>query len=123
MIIQNPSNPSYAEKKGLYTKYFSSGNNTSQSFADKIELITLICFLTQQMNKKDPEKFPDAKSVLDLIFKDSIDWSDSDYVIGLGIVADDFMFGVKEIEKPGNYSSAKEIVTRIKELVEQWMPF
>ncbi|MDO4465528.1 MAG: hypothetical protein Q4C49_00760 [Bacillota bacterium] len=123
MITPN-NGPSYLEKKSIYTRYFSSGNNTFQSFDNKMELLTLICFLTQKMSKKDPEKYPNAKAVLDMIFKDSIDWADSDYVIGLSIVADDLLFGtVTEIKNPGEYKNAKEIVSRIKELIEQWMPF
>lgn len=123
MLSPNNSGISYQDKKNMYTRYFSSGNNTTQSFNDKMELLTLICFLTQQMKKKDSEKYTCAKDVLDMIFKDSLEWSDSDYVIGLGIVADDLMFGTNEISKPANYNNAKEIVNRIKELVEQWMPF
>lgn len=113
----------YADKKLIFDRYFSSGNNTNQSFSDKIELLTLICYLTQQLAKRNPEKYKTTKDTLDMVFENSIDWAGSDYIDGLAIISEDLMFGTTEIEKPAGFSNGKEIVARIQDLVNQWQPF
>jgi len=120
-ISQN--NISYEEKRNLYSLYFSSDANTTCSYKDKIELYTLICYLSQILVKIDPIKYPNTLTILNKIFESYQDKPNSDYIEALSIVCDDLKYGVGDIDKPGDYKNVNEIVTRIQQLVEQWMPF
>lgn len=48
----------------IYNAHFSSKTNTSQSFEYKIELLTLLAFLTQQLKKRMPDNFKNSYDVL-----------------------------------------------------------
>lgn len=116
----------YETKEFLYANYFSSKSNTEQSFANKIELITLLCFLTQALTKARPDTFKKTMDVLQkYIFAGEPIGLESDvaYVEGLSIVCDDYLFGVGPIEKPEQYKTTLEIRARIKELIQNWLPF
>lgn len=112
--------------------WFSSKTNTNVSFKDKMELYTLICFLTQQMKKKDPVKYGDPIKVLSAIYQKDFAKIDeetpitgeNEYILGLGIVCDDLLYGTEDtIPLPAGFKNAQEIVSRIKQLIEQWLPF
>lgn len=118
----------YDLKKSIFLSYFSSGAMTTESFEDKIELYKLICFLTLQMKNKDPLKYKSSLDVLEKIYNREIDkTSDANgldnYLIGLSIVCDDLLYGIYSIQKPENFKNGNEIVDKIKNLIEQWMPF
>ena len=112
-------------KRFLYNSYFSSKTNTSQSFSYKIELLTLLGYLTQQLKKRMPSEFSNAH---DVIFKyilkgQSLEVADIDYLEGISIVCDDLIWGTSDISAPQQYSSSVEIKDRIKELITCWLPF
>ena len=116
----------YDTKVLLYANYFSSKSNTEQSFANKIELITLLCFLTQVLMKAKPEVFKNTIDVLKkyIFAEEPIGLNSSEeYVEGLSIICDDFLYGVNPIEKPEKYKTTLEIRQRIKELIQNWLPF
>ena len=116
----------YDTKVFLYDSYFSSKSNTEQSFANKIEVLTLLCFLTQVLTKAKSENFKNSLDVLKkYIFADEPIGLDSsvDYIEGLSIICDDFLYGVGPIEKPKAYKTTLEIRQRIKELIQNWLPF
>lgn len=122
------NNMTLETKRGLYLQFFSSGSNSEQSFGIKIEVITLLCFLTQELNKRHPEEFKTAFDVLSkYVFKDQNAFASEcgwvSYMEGLSIICDDLLFGVSELEKPENYSSASEVKNRIKEIIAEWLPF
>lgn len=112
-------------KRFLYSSYFSSKTNTSQSFSNKIELLTLLAYLTQQLKKRVPETFKNSYDVLYkyILVGMSLEEADNDYLSGLSIVCDDLIWGTNDIEKPSNYSNSSEVKDRIKELISGWLPF
>ena len=120
--------------KFIQSIYFDTGSNNAASFAQKMEIITLICFLTQVLNKKDPEKYPDCLSVLSAIF--DVDLKDleatkfclnisADHVRSFGYLCDNLMWGTTDdIAKPDGFTNAKEIKNKIiNYFVDEWSPF
>jgi len=118
----------------MQASYFSTGSNNAASFAQKLEIIKLIAFLTQLMNKKDPEKYPNSLSVLSAIFK--VDLSDlnassfqyaisADHVRAFSYLCDDLMWGTTdELEKPEGFNNASEIKDKIiTYFTDEWTPF
>lgn len=121
----NLENMSIDTKRFLYSSYFSSKTNTSQSFDHKIELLTLLAYLTQQLKKRFPDKFKNSYDVLNnyILPGAHLEIADEDYLSGLSIVCDDLIWGTNEILPPSQYSSSTEIKDRIKELISGWLPF
>ena len=115
----------------MQDNYFSTLSNNAQSFKQKLDMIKLICFLTQVMKKKNPEKYPDALTMLGVIFNVDLHKIDQtmtgDYSIirAFGLICDDLLWGTNDdIEKPEGYSNAKEIKDKIiNYFTEEWAPF
>ena len=62
----------FNEKKSLFDRFFSSGSNTTAKFTHKIELLTILGCLTQQLKKKDPVKYKSAADVLETILQEKV---------------------------------------------------
>lgn len=109
----------------LYSIYFSSNTNTSGSFYDKIELLTLLSYLSQQLCKRMPDQFKNSLDVLNnYIYKgETLDSGIKEYVVGLSVVCDDLLYGVNDLTPPTGYSSSLEIKNKIKTLINAWTPF
>lgn len=111
------NNPSYEELKGIYSKYFSLGK-IAGDINNKFGLISLIGFLTKQARQKNPDatcyqvimKVTEGKSL------------PQEYVIGLAIVCEDFMYEVKDFNTCG-CKSAKEMIVQINNILDNWLPF
>jgi hypothetical protein len=119
------NNMSLDTKRFLYNSYFSSKTNTSQSFEYKIEILTLLAYLTQQLKKRMPDTFKNAYDVLKnyVLVGVPLELTDEDYISGLSVVCDDLIWGTNDIEAPSKYSNSVEIKNRIKELISGWLPF
>lgn len=112
-------------KVQLYATCFSSMTNTASSFEHKIELLQLICILTQKMKKAFPDDFKSAKDVLlKYVYQNQPieNYGDKEYVTSLWIICDDLLYGVDEIPVPETYHSPKEIRNKIIELIAEWLP-
>lgn len=111
------NNPSYKELKDIYSKYFSLGK-IAGDINNKFGLISLIGFLTKQARQKNPDatcyqvimKVTEGKSL------------PQEYAIGLAIVCEDFMYGVKDFNTCG-CKSAKEMIVQINNILDNWLPF
>ena len=112
-------------KRFLYNSYFSSKTNTSASFNNKIELLTLLAYLTQQLKKRMPDTFKNAYDVLMkyVLVGSQLEVADEDYLSGLSVVCDDLIWGTNDIDAPTQYTNSAEIKDRIKELISGWLPF
>lgn len=110
--------PTYEELEERYSYYSLSGLNTT--IENKFGLISLICFLTQQARKKNPDA-----TCYQVIMK-IMDNADNKYTLqflrGLSIVCSDFMKNTTEFATFG-LKSSKEMVSRIKEIIDTWLPF
>lgn len=120
--------------KFMQASYFSTASNNAGSLTQKLEIITLITFLTQVMNKKDPVKYPDSLSVLSAIF--GIDLSkveeeksytsvDVKTVRSFALLCDDLLWGTNEdLKKPEGITNASEIKDKIiTYFTDEWAPF
>ena len=112
-------------REDVFLQLFSLGTNTNQSISDKFELLYLICFLSFKMKEKDKIKFNTPLNVLQHLYgRTFTDQTGEDvYLINLSIICKDLLFGVAEIKKPEGFTNVGEICSRIKDLVNQWMPF
>lgn len=114
------------DKEDIYVQLFSLGTNVDMDLDKKLELLRLICYLTQQMKKRFPDKYRKPIDVLQNIYNrefTSGGIGEDSYLIALSIICDDLMYGINEISKPSGFSNAKDICIKIKELADQWMPF
>lgn len=122
---------SLASIRVMQATYFSTLTNNARSYQQKLDMIQMICFLTQKMNQKDPEKYPNATSVLGAIFdvdfsKEVVDINGSmNLVRSFGMICDNLMWGTCDnIEKPEGITNAKEIKNKIiNYFTEEWAPF
>ena len=78
------------EKIKIYSIYYGTDTNTNLSLEKKFELLKLICLLTKLMKEKDEKKYPNALTVLSVLYnKDLINYNGNDsfelYLIKLSI--------------------------------------
>lgn len=112
----------YDDQRSIYQKLFTSGTQTSGKLKNKLDLINLVCLVSQKMSVDNKTVTP--KDVLEKITGKSLNYNDpyDHFLIGFSIVCDDMMFGVTEIDTLGLKTSG-EIVTKIKNLLAEWLPF
>ena len=121
--------------KTMQQSYISTGTNNSGSYIQKMEIINLICFLTQKMSQANPEKYKTSVDVLNNIFKIDIEHPDTivsqdatlniDNIRSFALICDDLLWGtVDEIPKPEGINNTKEIVKKIYSYFkDEWAPF
>lgn len=116
--------PTYDELNEIYEKYFSL-KNVAVTMDNKFGLISLICFLTKQARTKKPDA-----TCLQVIEKINASTStnpfvacnNQDFLKGLSIICEDYMktkgdfmtFGIK---------TSKEMIAKIREILESELPF
>lgn len=118
----------YQELKTQFNQDFSLGYINNNSYKAKRELEHLICYLTAVLTHKDPVKYGTADKVLAAILnKPELNMEDhyDRFLAALAIRCEDLLFGMKseEIDKPEGYTNSKDIIKRIRELLETWTPF
>lgn len=113
---------SLEEKIAFYTRNFSTGYFSSEKLSNKLALISLICLVTYKMREKD--KNITVKTVIEKIIQRQLNTSETfdSFLFGLSIICEDFMYGVKEIDNFG-FKDSKQVIQKIKELLNEWMPF
>lgn len=113
---------SYHDKKNLYETTFSIGNFTTvKSVNDKLILISLVSLLYIKLRVKTPEVKP-----IDILYKitdyPSKDTSFYNFLEALSILVEDFTYECNEADSCG-LTSSSEIVNKIKEILNSWIPF
>lgn len=112
--------PTYKELEDYYAKYFSLGclNTTLEN---KFGLISLICFLTKQARKNNPDAT--CYQVIKKVVKDTgFNKYQEEFLRGLSIICGDFMIQTSDFIT-FDLKSTKEIVEKINEIMNTWMPF
>ena len=112
----------YSEKVGFYLRNFSTGAFTSGKLANKLALISLICLVTKKLREKDGNLT--VKTVLEKILQRPLYHTEAfdSFLIGLAIICEDFLYETKEIDNFG-FTESKQIIAKIKELLNEWLPF
>lgn len=114
-----PSDLSYKGLKYLYERYFSLGGIAGE-IDNKFALISLICILTNAAKKKNPDT--NCYSIICKVTESCKNRLPEEYIQGLAIVCEDFMKGSNKFNACG-LKSAKEMVDKINEILEKWLPF
>lgn len=113
-------NPTYKDLEDYYAKHFSLGF-LNTTFENKVGLISLICFLTQQARKKNPDATC-YQVIMKVIGNESFNKYKAEFLRGLAVVCDDFMKHTSEF-LTFDLKSAKAITNKINEILDTWMPF
>ena len=111
-------NISFDKLLRIYRKYFSLcyiNTNTD----NKLALIALVCFLTNELRKKD--KNITCYDVLLKIGKDFPDLEKNTFLKSLACVCQDIMYGCKEFNTFG--VERKDVPKTIKKLLNEYVPF
>jgi hypothetical protein len=134
-LTKNSMNPCKFETleqlKFVQEAYFSTHTNTALSYKQKMEIIHLICFMTQVLKTKDKTMYPNAVTVLEQVFNINLrdntdkDTSLNESIRAFGMICDDLMWGAEDkIEKPEGISNLKDIKNKIITYFnDEWMPF
>lgn len=115
-------NFSYEEKVGFYVRNFSTGSFSSGKLSNKLALISLISLVTKKLREKEGNLT--VKAVIEKILQRPLISTQSfdSFLIGLSIICEDFLYEVKEIDNFG-FTDSKQIINKIKELLNEWLPF
>ena len=115
-------NLSYEEKVSFYVRNFSTGAFSSGKLSNKLALISLICLVTKKLREKDGNLT--VKVVIEKILQRPLIITESfdSFLIGLSIICEDFLYQTTEIDNFG-FTDSKQIIAKIKELLNEWFPF
>lgn len=115
-------NLSYEEKFSFYVRNFSTGAFSSGKLSNKLALISLICLVTKKLREKDGNLT--VKVVIEKILQRPLMVTESfdSFLIGLSIICEDFLYQTTEIDNLG-FTDSKQIIAKIKELLNEWFPF
>ena len=85
-------------------------------------LISLICLVTKKLREKDGNLT--VKVVIEKILQRPLIITESfdSFLIGLSIICEDFLYQTTEIDNFG-FTDSKQIIAKIKELLNEWFPF
>lgn len=111
--------PSYRDLSAVYAYYFTLGN-LNTDIGSKFALISLICYLTYKVRKKNPKVT--CLQVINKITENDKAKHDERFIQGLSIICEDFMRNTSEF-LTFELKTQKEIISKIKEIMNTWLPF
>ncbi len=110
----------YDQKRDLYIKSFSFGS-IGKNVNDKLILISLLSVTYMKMKVKKPDIT--VLDILKSITKQAPDNSSFYQLLeSLSIVVEDYSYGCIEADTCG-VSTSQEIIEKIKQILNQWVPF
>jgi len=118
--IKNLEFLSYTDKLLAYNHVFTLGQ-FSQNIEDKFTLISLMAFLTKKMRERDPDITP-LTILMKLTDQEADDSGFYQFLEALSIVVEDLSYGCIKFNLYGCKTS-QEIINKIKELLNTWLPF
>lgn len=102
-----------------YRKNYTIG--VYYNLTDRLVLISLICFAYKNLKLKNKDL-----TFLELLLKITKDFKPSkvfsEHLENLAIICEDFYYGTKTVENFG-VKDSKEIINKIKEILNNWYPF
>ena len=113
MSPQNTQPLDYTDLSNLYNKYFSIGF-LGADINNKFALISLVCYITYKVRRKDPDW-----TCWNTLYK--INKGSDDFIKRLAIICEDYLYGCSEFPTFG--LEDKQIPTKIKELLDNSLPF
>jgi hypothetical protein len=119
-ITNEINNLSYEDKFKLYIRCFGFGGLVSPELDDKLILISLIALTSYKLKEKNP-KF----TTLDLLIQITKEKEGTSFyksLENLAMLVDDLSYGVTKFDSCG-LTDSKQIINKIKELLNTWTPF
>lgn len=108
--------PSYKEMATYYKQYFSLGH-LEKDISKKFALISLICYVTEELKKKKPDV-----TYYQTIYKLASGMGlPGTFIKALAIICEDFSYGCTEF--PTFEIKPNEMVKTIKNLLGSYTPF
>lgn len=111
----------YTDKLSAYNRVFSLGNFTSDDMNDKLVLISLVALANQKMKEKDATMTP-LKLLMKITGEIKSNSGFYQFLEALSIMVEDLSYGCNKIDTCGMKTS-QEIINKIKEILDQWLPF
>ncbi len=112
---------SFEEKCRLYTISFGFGSISSTEMNEKLVVISLIAFTSSKLKEKNP-----GMTTLDFLVKitgaKKNDRGFYSFIENLSILADDLSYCSTKYDTCGLKTSG-EIINKIKEILQTWLPF
>jgi hypothetical protein len=111
----------YESRRGVYQRSFSLGYLSSEEMNDRLVLISLVALVHQKMQLKDKNTTPLAV-LLKITGEKEPNSAYYQFLETLSIIVEDFSYGIKKIDACG-LKTSPEIINKIKEILNTWMPF
>ena len=102
----------------IYKKFFSV-HFLNSNLGDKLAVIALTCYITNELRKKDKEI-----TCYDVLLKVGKDFGKEEketFLKSLGAICEDFMYGCEEFPNFG--IDPKAMPKEVLKLLNSWMPF
>lgn len=111
----------FKDKRDIYQKIFSLGNLSTADMNDKLILISLIALVFKKMKEKDKDV-----TILAILLKITGQPKDNSsyyqFLETLAIISEDFSYNTEKIDSCG-LKTSQDIIKRIKEILNTWLPF
>lgn len=122
LLAQELGELSFEEKQRIYTVVYGFGSIASIDITDKLVLISLIGLSVSKLKEKNPEMT--TLKFLEALTKKTKKEDEQFYnfLENLAILVDDLSYATEKFDSCGMKSS-QEIINKIKEILETWLPF
>ena len=111
----------YTDKLQVHNRVFSLGTFDSPDLNEKLILISLVSLVTRKMREKDPTATP-----LSILMKITGQVKDNSgfyqFLESLSIIVEDFSYGCTKFDTCG-LTNSQDIINKIKEIINTWLPF
>lgn len=121
IVVSKLNDLEYDDKNSCYSRIFSLGNFNSTELNEKLVLISLVTLVYQQMRIKDSDITP-LKVLLKITGETKSNSGYYQMLENLSILITDLSYGCTKIDNCG-LKTSQEIINRIKEILNTWMPF
>lgn len=108
------------DKLKVYTRSFGFGSLESNKLNDKLTLISLVALTASKLKEKD--KSLTTLDILLKITKSELNYGIYDFLVNLAILVDDLSYDTYEFD-PCGLTDSKQIINKINEIIQQWLPF
>jgi len=111
----------YTDKLNVFNRVFSLGNLDTVDLNEKLVLISLTALVTQKMKEKDATVTP-LRVLMKITGQIKDNSSFYQFLESLSIMVEDLSYGCTKID-PCGFTNSQDIINKIKEILNTWLPF
>jgi len=111
----------FEEREEIYSSCFSTGYLGTKNLNDRLILLSLLALVYQKMKLKD-NKITHLDILLKITNQKKDDSSFYKFLESVAILSKDLSYGIEIIDSCG-LKTSQEIINKIKELLNTWIPF